>query len=93
MQVTIRAGTADDLRSVLRLWRVAGAEPSHTDDLASLQPLVAFDPDALVVAQVGDELVGTVIAGWDGWRGPSTGSPSYLTIGVVVSPVNSSRVP
>jgi ribosomal protein S18 acetylase RimI-like enzyme len=69
MQVTIRSATADDLHSVLRLWQVAGAEPGHTDDLGSLQQLIAVDPGALLVGQVGDDLVGTVIAGWDGWRG------------------------
>jgi len=26
------------------------------------------DPDALIVAVDGDRIVGTVIAGWDGWR-------------------------
>ncbi|HTT90075.1 MAG TPA: GNAT family N-acetyltransferase [Acidimicrobiales bacterium] len=69
MHATIRAGTAGDLDAVLRLWRLAEVEPSHTDNLGSLQQLVAFDPGALLVAEAGDALVGSVIAGWDGWRG------------------------
>jgi ribosomal protein S18 acetylase RimI-like enzyme len=69
MEVVIRPGTEDDLHAVLKLWQVAETEPTHTDDLASLQQLVASDPEALLVAQAGDDLVGSVIAGWDGWRG------------------------
>jgi ribosomal protein S18 acetylase RimI-like enzyme len=69
MRATIRNGTAGDLDAVLKLWQVADAEPTHTDDIGSLQRLLAFNPEALLVAQAGDELVGSVIAGWDGWRG------------------------
>jgi ribosomal protein S18 acetylase RimI-like enzyme len=54
---------------VLRMWRDAGAQPTHTDDAQSLRVLLAGDPGALIVAEDGGELVGTVIAGWDGWRG------------------------
>jgi ribosomal protein S18 acetylase RimI-like enzyme len=58
-----------ELDRVLKLWRVAGAEPTHTDDLDSLDRLITFDARALLVAETGGELVGSVIAGWDGWRG------------------------
>ncbi len=69
MDVAIRPGTKGDLAAVLKMWQVAEAEPTHTDELPSLQQLLAFDPEALLVAQAGDDLVGSVIAGWDGWRG------------------------
>ena len=36
---------------------------------SSLGRLITFDPSALLVAEIGDDLVGSVIAGWDGWRG------------------------
>ena len=32
-------------------------------------PLVAHDAGALIVARESGRIVGTVIAGWDGWRG------------------------
>ena len=48
---------------------MAGAEPTHTDDLNGLDRLITFDPRALLVAETGGVLVGSVIAGWDGWRG------------------------
>jgi ribosomal protein S18 acetylase RimI-like enzyme len=69
MDLSIRRGTIADVGPVLRLWSEAGVEPSHTDDVESLLALVVHDPDALIVARVADRLVGTVIAGWDGWRG------------------------
>ena len=69
MDAAIRPGTDDDLPAVLDLWHEADAEPTHTDDLPSLQQLLRFDPEALLVAQAGDHIVGSVIAGWDGWRG------------------------
>jgi ribosomal protein S18 acetylase RimI-like enzyme len=67
-RVTIRTGTADDARVVLGLWRDADAAESRTDDDA-IRSLVARDPVALLIAEVGGEPVGTLIVGWDGWRG------------------------
>ncbi len=58
-----------DVGSVLQLWIDADAEPSHTDDVESLTKLIAHDPGALIVADDDGRLVGSVIAGWDGWRG------------------------
>lgn len=69
MDVDLRAAKPADLDSVLKLWKLAAAEPTHTDDLNSLDQLITFDPSALLVAETGDDLVGSVIAGWDGWRG------------------------
>src|SRR5215467_6201836 len=67
--VTIRTGTADDAAIVLRLWRVSEAADSTTDDEPALRTLLARDPDALLIADVDGEPVGTLIVGWDGWRG------------------------
>jgi ribosomal protein S18 acetylase RimI-like enzyme len=69
LAATIRLGKVDDLDAVLNLWQIADAEPTHTDDLHSLQQLLSFDPGALLVADAGDDLVGSVIGAWDGWRG------------------------
>lgn len=65
----LRSAGADDIDAVLDLWRLADAEPTHTDDHHSLQRLIAHQPGALIVADAGPQLVGSVIAGWDGWRG------------------------
>jgi ribosomal protein S18 acetylase RimI-like enzyme len=69
MAPTIRPAQQDDLAAVLALWRQADAEPTHTDDLHSLAQLLAHDPHALLLAEETDKIVGSVIAGWDGWRG------------------------
>jgi ribosomal protein S18 acetylase RimI-like enzyme len=66
---TLRSGNLSDIPAVLALWREAEAEPTHTDDLLSLTKLIERDPRALVVAEVEGQIVGSVIAGWDGWRG------------------------
>ena len=69
MTVTVRIASPSEIADVLALWREADAEPTHTDDLASVAQLIAHDPGALIVAEVDDRIVGSVIAGWDGWRG------------------------
>jgi ribosomal protein S18 acetylase RimI-like enzyme len=43
------------------------------------------DPELFVVAQVDDKLVGTLIGGWDGWRGNMyrlAVDPSYRRCGI-----------
>lgn len=69
MTVTVRVATLSDIDDVLELWSEADAEPTHTDDIHSVGRLIAFDPGALIVAGANDRIVGSVIAGWDGWRG------------------------
>jgi ribosomal protein S18 acetylase RimI-like enzyme len=53
----------------LALWADADAEPTCTDNADSLELLLRHDPGALLVAEVDGRLVGTVVSGWDGWRG------------------------
>jgi ribosomal protein S18 acetylase RimI-like enzyme len=65
----LRKASLDDVDAVLALWRVA-AEDRHrpADSAAAVRRLISRDPDALILAVEGDEIVGTVVAGWDGWR-------------------------
>jgi ribosomal protein S18 acetylase RimI-like enzyme len=71
---SFRPATVADAPAVVALWREAEAEQTHTDDV---RRLIERDPAALIVAVDGAEagaggagrLVGSVIAGWDGWRG------------------------
>jgi ribosomal protein S18 acetylase RimI-like enzyme len=65
---TIRSAAQRDLRQLLLLWQAAGGPPSVTDSEAHLRALLAFDSDALLVAEAGGALVGSLIAAWDGWR-------------------------
>lgn len=69
MEMRIRVATPADIDAVLVLWQQAGAEPSHTDDASGVGALLAHDPEALLLADTQDGVVGSIIAGWDGWRG------------------------
>ncbi|MDH6552873.1 GNAT family N-acetyltransferase [Streptomyces sp. SAI-041] len=64
----IRAATPDDLDTVLAFWKRAAEGTSISDDRDGVERLVARDPEALILAELDGELVGTVIAGFDGWR-------------------------
>jgi GNAT superfamily N-acetyltransferase len=63
----IRRATRRDLQGVLSLWTRADAPTSATDDEESLQQIAARH--ALLVAEVDNALVGSLIAAFDGWRG------------------------
>ncbi|MEU6981032.1 MULTISPECIES: GNAT family N-acetyltransferase [unclassified Streptomyces] len=64
----IRAAVAADLDAVLAFWKTAAEGTSISDDRAGVARLVERDPEALLLAERGGELAGTVIAGFDGWR-------------------------
>jgi ribosomal protein S18 acetylase RimI-like enzyme len=66
---TIRHATSADVPGVLGLWSDADAEVTETDDAPALEVLLARDPGALLVGTDGERLVGSIVAGWDGWRG------------------------
>ena len=69
MTPTVRIGSTSDIEAVLLLWTGSGSEPTHTDDAPSVQAFIEHDGSALLVAEDRGELVGSVLAGWDGWRG------------------------
>ncbi len=54
---------------MLALWARAGVIPSPTDTLDEVTRLVREHTDDLLVAVRQGSIVGSVIGGWDGWRG------------------------
>ncbi len=55
--------------AVLELWRTAAENESRpADTRASVVGLLERDPAALLVAVSDTEVIGSLIAGWDGWR-------------------------
>ena len=68
MRTDIRFAVPGDLAGVLALWRESAA-PTATETAEALEILFRRDPGALIVAEESGEIVGSVIAGWDGWRG------------------------
>lgn len=69
LQMELRPARADDVPAVLALWRAAEVVPSSTDDADSVRGLIARDAEALLVAEIDGEIVGSVCGTWDGWRG------------------------
>jgi len=66
----IRAAVDNDLPDVLRLWREAEVTPpGPTDSLEGLTRLIHDPAGILLVAIVEGRIVGSLIGGWDGWRG------------------------
>lgn len=65
----IRSATERDIASVLGLWETAGSPPSVSDTREGLARLLSTDRDALLLAESGGVVVGSLIAAWDGWRG------------------------
>jgi ribosomal protein S18 acetylase RimI-like enzyme len=65
----IRHAQDTDTEALLAFWAEAGENHSRPTDGAELiEALLARDPESLVVADADGRIVGTVIAGWDGWR-------------------------
>lgn len=66
---SIRHAGEHDVESLLSLWMAAGSTETVTDTRDGVLALLGLDPEALLVAEADDELVGSLIAAWDGWRG------------------------
>jgi len=67
--MVLRSANPRDIDSVLSLWEVAGGPSSTSDTPEGLARLLAQAPEALLLAESGDGLIGSLIAAWDGWRG------------------------
>jgi ribosomal protein S18 acetylase RimI-like enzyme len=68
--VQVRRAGASDAPGVLSLWDESrSGHASISDRVEDLERLVADSPAALLVAERDGEIVGALIAAWDGWRG------------------------
>lgn len=69
-ETKVRRGQAPDLPKILALWENARSEHASTPDrIDDLGHLIGDSPAALLVAERDREIVGALIAAWDGWRG------------------------
>ncbi|MBY8878316.1 GNAT family N-acetyltransferase [Actinacidiphila acidipaludis] len=64
----IRPAEVSDIPAVLAFWRVAAEGTSVSDDETGVAGLIGRDAAALLLAERDGTLMGTVIAGFDGWR-------------------------
>lgn len=70
MNAEVRAATTADIDVVLAVWAEARSSAARTpDDPRFVEQLLERDPGALLVAESNGQVVGVLIAGWDGWRG------------------------
>jgi ribosomal protein S18 acetylase RimI-like enzyme len=68
--IAIRRCRPDDAQAVLGLWaRSRSGHATTADRLEDIERLIADSPAALLVAERSGEIVGALIAAWDGWRG------------------------
>lgn len=66
---TIRAFTLRDTESVIALWQAAGVTRSWNNPHLDIQRKLTVQPELFFVAVDGHDIVGTVMAGYDGHRG------------------------
>jgi ribosomal protein S18 acetylase RimI-like enzyme len=69
MAVVIRPCRPDEGPALLDLWHHADASPSPTDTPEEVDPVIQDPAASVLVAVDHDLLVGSIIGGWDGWRG------------------------
>ena len=69
-EIVIRPIRDDELAAVLELWHTAGVTPpSISDSIEGLTRLIGEPAALLLIATIHNQIVGSVIGGWDGWRG------------------------
>jgi len=87
--VAIRPVREHELGAVLRLWDAADVTPPGVSDSIEALTCLMHAPNALLlVATVDGRIVGSVIGGWDGWRGNIyrlAVAPEYRRRGVACS--------
>lgn len=67
--VTVRHADARDVAALMEFWEGSAENAARPQDSAALvEALVDRDPAAVLVADLHGRIVGSVIAGWDGWR-------------------------
>ena len=67
--IVLRECRDDELEAVLALWRQADATVSATDTLDDVRRAANGSTSVLLVAGQEGRIVGSVIGGFDGWRG------------------------
>jgi ribosomal protein S18 acetylase RimI-like enzyme len=69
-RIDVRKCRPEDVVPVLELWAQERSAHASTPDRAEdVERLIGDSPAALLVAEWDGEIVGALIAGWDGWRG------------------------
>lgn len=68
-EIELRPARLGQIDAVLAFWAAAAEGVSVSDDPDGVRALLERDPEALILAvEDGSRIVGSVIAGFDGWR-------------------------
>ncbi|RLC57993.1 MAG: GNAT family N-acetyltransferase [Chloroflexi bacterium] len=67
--VTIREALPPDFEAIIAMWHSIDRHTELPDEPAYLQQFHDLSPDLFLVAEADERIVGSVIGGWDGWRG------------------------
>jgi purine-nucleoside phosphorylase/predicted N-acetyltransferase YhbS len=65
----IRDCRPDEIEAVLRLWKEAETTVSATDSAANILHAITDSPAIVLVAEAEGHIIGSLIGGFDGWRG------------------------
>jgi hypothetical protein len=69
VRFALHTASAADVDGILALWQQAAENDSRPPDTAeAVLALLSRDPEAVILADHDDALIGSIIAGWDGWR-------------------------
>jgi hypothetical protein len=81
MRFALRAASAADVDGLLALWAEAAENDSRPPDTrVAVTAMLDRDPDAVIIAEHDGQLIGSIIAGWDGWRGAATSTGSQCAL-------------
>jgi ribosomal protein S18 acetylase RimI-like enzyme len=69
MTVEIRSFAIGDTEAVVGLWETAGLTRPWNDPRKDIERKLTVQPELFLVAADGDQVVGSVMAGYDGHRG------------------------
>ena len=67
--MTFRMASPEDAEAIFRLWQTSGATMRSTDQVEQIRRVVANPAAVLILAVAGDEIIGTLLGTFDGWRG------------------------
>jgi len=69
VNIAVRAATVDDVDAVITFWQDAAGPSALVDQAGDVHRLLAASGSSLLLAEEDGVVVGSIIAGWDGWRG------------------------
>ena len=64
-----RKADQEDAQAILTLWKIAGSAPTISDTVDDVRRMAKHENAAFILAEEQAQIVGSIIAAYDGWRG------------------------